>query len=109
MAFAALLLSLPLWQPPRAAADEPSVTFGPSDADSVAVYSGIYKNSFWWDHTNLTVAVSAAPNTDPVLVQAIHDAIETWRTVLANRLPMVSLTDVTYTIGNPQKADIVIH
>ena len=59
MAIAALLLALPLWQSPRAAADEPSVIFGPSDADSVEVYSGMtgYKNSFWWDHTNLTVAV----------------------------------------------------
>ena len=111
IAFAALLLSPILWEPPRAAADGPAVIFGLSDADSVQVYSGMagYKNSFWWDHTNLTVAVSAAPNTDPVLLEAIHDAVETWRTVLASQLPIVSITDVTHTIPNPQKADIVIH
>ena len=106
-----LLLSLFLWHPPRAVADEPAVIFGPSDADSVEVYSGMtgYKNSFWWNHTNLTVAVSVPHNADPVLVDAIHDAIETWRTVLVLRLPIVSITDVTDTIGNPQKADIVLH
>ena len=111
MALAALLLALPLSQPQRAATDEPPVIFGPSDADSVEVYSGMtgYKNSFWWDHTDLTVAVSAAPNTDPLLLSAIHDAIETWRTVLADRLPIVSLTDITGTTGNPQNADIVVH
>ena len=109
--FAALLFTLPFWQPAPVAADDPAVTFGSSDADSIEVYSGMngYRNSFWWDHTDLTVAVKAAPNTDPQMVSAIHDAIETWRTVLATRLPIVSLTDVTNTINNPQQADIVFH
>lgn len=93
------------------AADEPLVTMGPSDADSVAVLSALpgYKNSYWWDHTDLTVAVLAAPNLDPQMVRAIHDAVATWRTVLASRLPIVSLTDVTATSRNPQSADIVVH
>jgi hypothetical protein len=95
--------------PPSPAAEDPIVNFGPSDALSVEVYGGLYKNSFWWDHSNLTVAVSAAPDVDPLLKKAIHDAIETWRTLLADRLPIVSLTDITLTSKNPQRADIVIH
>jgi hypothetical protein len=42
-------------------------------------------------------------------VQAIHDGIATWSTVLASRLPIISLTDVTDTERNPRSADIVIH
>ena len=111
MAFAALLLALPFWQPQLAAAEEPLVIFGPSDADSIALLNGItgFRNRFWWNHTNLTVAVSAAPNVDPLLVEAIHDAIGTWRTVLASRLPIVSLTDVTDTARIQQRADVVVH
>lgn len=82
---------------------------GPSDAESVAVLSGIpgYKNAFWWDHANLTVAVRGSGNSDPVKLQAMRDAIEIWHEVLADRIPQVTLTDVTDT-KEPGQPDIVL-
>lgn len=99
---------------PAISADEALVSYGPSDAESVDVLSGLYDQSggpgtsFWWNHTDLTVAVFAAPDADPQLVQAIHEAIATWSSVLESRLPIVSLTDVTDYAHNRQNADIVL-
>ena len=93
-----------------AAADDPIFIYGSSDADSIEVFSGLpgYKNSFWWDHPNLTVAVHTAPNVDAAKLEAIRDAIEVWRAALATQLPEISLTDVT---GAPtsDSADILVH
>lgn len=111
----ALLLVIGLCASPAAAADEPLLTMGPSDADSVVVSSGAFDVSGgpgtpgWWDHTDLTVAVAAAPSADPVLTRAIHDAIATWSSVLTNRLPVVSLTDVTSGSPRSKNVDIVVH
>lgn len=102
------------------AAPEPVVSYGPSDAESLELTTATYwgpasKNGdfpngacCWWDHTNLTIAVRAAPNALPENVQAMHDAIALWRSVLASRLPEISLTDVTDT-PRATKADIVLH
>lgn len=100
---------------PPVSASDPLVTFGPSDAESIQVFSGAFDQSggpgtpFWWDHTNLTVAVSAAPRADPQLVDAIHDAIATWRDVLAAEIPTISLADVTNAAGPRSRADIIVH
>jgi hypothetical protein len=82
---------------------------GPSDAASIAIYSGQpgWKNTFWWDHPNLTVAVRGAANSDPAELQAMRDAIEIWRSTLAERFPQVSVTHVTDTQG-PGQPDIVL-
>jgi hypothetical protein len=101
--FAALLLGA---QP--VAAQELPVAFGDSDAESLVLLHGYYPG-YWWDHTDLTVAVLAAPNVDPEFEQAIRDAIATWSEVLADQFPTVSLTDVTDTARNPHRADIVVH
>ena len=69
--FAALLLGAQ----PLAAQEQP-VAFGDSDAESLVLLHGYYPG-YWWDHTDLTVAVLAAPNEDPVFVDAIRDAIAT--------------------------------
>ena len=94
----------------RVAADEPVFVYGPSDADSIAVLSGFdyNRNLYWWNHPNLTVAVRAAPNVDAAKLQAVRAAIAVWSTVLAVRLPEISLTDVTGATpqGNP---DIILH
>ena len=98
-------------------ADEPVVSYGPSDADSISLLAGsYYVNSkmagglpYWWDHTDLTVAVRSGPTTDAEDVQAVHDAIALWSSVLAARLPEISLTDVSFGNRNPQSADIIIH
>jgi hypothetical protein len=94
--------------PAHAQTDEPLVTFGDSDAESVALLHAFYPG-YWWDHTDLTVAVLSASNVDPVFVDAIRDAIATWSDVLEDEFPIVSLTDVTDTARNPQRADIVVH
>ena len=103
------------------AAAEPAVSFGPSDADSIELLTGTYWGppskdddfpegaAYWWDHTDLTIAVRAAPDARPADVQAMHDAIAVWSSVLAARLPEISLTDVTDEARNPMTADIVLH
>jgi hypothetical protein len=110
VAIAAVLMSSVLLGASEAAADEPVFVYGPSDADSIAVLSGLPgdKNQFWWDHPNLTVAVRAAPNADGAKLQALHNAIGVWSTTLAILLPEISLTDVTHLqrSGNP---DIILH
>lgn len=92
-----------------AAADDPAFTYGPSDAVSVAVLSGVpgYKNSFWWDHTDLTVTVRAGSSVDADKLQAMHDAIGVWSEVLASGIPEISLTDVTDS-RQPGTPDIVL-
>ncbi|MGV8850327.1 MAG: hypothetical protein ACOH16_12375 [Propionibacteriaceae bacterium] len=97
---------------------EPVVRYGASDARSIALLSGsLYVNSkmaggglpFWWDHSDLTATVLSAPTTDAEDVAAVHDAIALWRSVLAARLPGVSLTDVSTDSRKATNADIVVH
>lgn len=102
---------------PASNAAEPVVTFGPSDAVSIPLLSGTYYVNdkmagglpYWWDHTALTAAVQAAPSADAGDVQAIHDAIALWSSVLASRLPEVSLTDISASPDTAKSADIVVH
>jgi hypothetical protein len=91
-----------------AATQEPAVSFGESDAESIVLLHAFYPG-YWWDHTDLTVAVLSAPNVDPAFTDAIRDAIATWSDVLAEQFPYVTLTDVTDSARNPQRADIVVH
>jgi len=84
------------------------VSFGKSDAENIVLLHAYYPG-YWWDHTDLTVAVLSAPNVDPVFVDSIRDAIATWTRTLERKFPIVSLTDVTDTARNPQQADIVVH
>jgi hypothetical protein len=93
---------------PAGAQEEQPVAFGESDADSIVLLHAFYPG-YWWDHTDLTVAVLSAPNVDPEFTEAIRDAIATWSEVLEAEFPIVSLTDVTDTALNPQQADIVVH
>jgi hypothetical protein len=79
-------------------------------AESIAILSAYYPG-YWWDHTDLTVAVQFHPNADPALIAAVREAIVIWNDVLAaaGALSIVTLTDVTDS-GDPEhKADIVLH
>jgi hypothetical protein len=80
--------------------------------ESLAVLSAFYPG-YWWDHTNLTVAVQAHPKADPKLVAAAREAITIWNDVLADdpdlRRIELTLTDVTDTLRPAHKADIVLH
>lgn len=80
-----------------------------SNADSLEILSNYYPG-YWWDHTHLTIAVQAHPNAKPEQLAAIHDAIATWSAVLDDCFDgRITLTNVTSTARNPQKADIVVH
>jgi hypothetical protein len=92
----------------KAGAQDQRVAFGDSDAESIVLLHAFYPG-YWWDHTDLTVAVQAAPNVDPAMVEAIRDAIATWSKVLKEQFPIVSLTDVTDSARNAHRADIVVH
>jgi hypothetical protein len=81
-----------------------------SNAESLEILSNYYPG-YWWDHTNLTVAVQAHPKATEQQLEAIHDAIATWDEVLRDCFDgLITLTDVTGTQPSEQKAaDIVIH
>lgn len=81
-----------------------------SDADSLEILSNYYPG-YWWDHTDLTIAVQAHPNATPAQLAAIDDAIDTWTDVLDDCFDgLITLTNVTGTGNNPQQAaDIVVH
>ncbi len=102
------LTALLLLAGPTLAAPGALVTFGKSDAERIVLLHAYYPG-YWWDHTDLTVAVQAAPNVDPVFVTAIREAIATWSRVLSKQFPTISLTDVTDTVQTPHQADIVVH
>ena len=80
-----------------------------SNAESLEILSNYYPG-YWWDHTDLTVAVQAHPNAKPAQLKAIHDAIATWSETLYKCFDgLITLTDVTDSALNEQKADIVLH
>jgi predicted Zn-dependent protease len=63
---------------------------------------------YWWDHTDLTIAVQAHPSATEAQLDAIHDAIATWSDVLDRCFDgLITLTDVTG--SKRQAADIVVH
>ena len=81
-----------------------------SDAEALVILNNYYPG-YWWDHTNLTVAVQAHPRATDEQLAAIHDAIETWSEVLLDCFGgLITLTDVTGTQPSEQRAaDIVVH
>jgi predicted Zn-dependent protease len=80
-----------------------------SNADALEILSNYYPG-YWWDHTNLTIAVQAHPKAKPAQLAAIHAAIATWGNTLLDCFDgRITLTNVTSTARNPQKADIVVH
>jgi len=78
-----------------------------SNAEGLEILSNYYPG-YWWDHTDLTIAVQAHPSATPEQLAAIHDAIATWDAVLRDCFDgLITLTDVT---GSQRRAaDIVVH
>jgi hypothetical protein len=95
-------------QPPTGGA---SCTLPESDADALYVLNAIYPNRYVFDHTDLTVAVQAAPSATDEELAAIHDAIASWSGVLQQCFDgAITLTDVTGSQPSEQRAaDIVVH
>ena len=80
-----------------------------SDAEALVILSNYYPG-YWWDHTDLTIAVQAHPRTTDEQLDALHDAIQIWSSTLERCFDgLITLTDVTDTSLNAQKADIVVH
>lgn len=80
-----------------------------SNAESLEILSN-YSPGYWWDHTDITIAVQAARNVDAKYLKVIHKAIATWSEVLEDCFDgAITLTDVTGTHASKQKADIVLH
>jgi hypothetical protein len=114
LALAAVLLGA-LVLPLAASAGSKSltVTQGSSAAttQSVLILHGASNYpGYWWDHTHLTAAVQDHPNADPALVDAVHQAIATWDSVLRSEFGgLITLTDVSDELTANHKADIVVH
>jgi len=81
-----------------------------SNAVSLEILANYYPG-YWWDHTDLTIAVQAAPNVPTKYLRAINQAIATWTRVLEDCFDgAITLTNVTGTQPSEQKAaDIVLH
>lgn len=80
-----------------------------SNAEALEILSNYYPG-YWWDHTDLTIAVQAAPNVPTRYLRAINEAIATWTETLERCFDgAITLTNVTNTALNAQKADIVLH
>ena len=67
--------------PVTANAQEPAegvtCTMPESNAEALVILNNFYPG-YWWDHTDLTVAVQAHPSATDEQLAAIQDAIETW-------------------------------
>jgi hypothetical protein len=89
---------------------QPSCKLPESNAEALVILSNYYPG-YWWDHTDLTIAVQPHPKATEEQVQAVQDAIATWSDVLADCFDgLITLTDVTGSDRNPQQAaDIVVH
>lgn len=88
----------------------PTCNLPKSNAEGLVILSNYYPG-YWWDHTDLTIAVQAHPGVSDAHLAAVHDAIATWSSVLGDCFDgLISLTDVSGTGNNPQQAaDIVVH
>ena len=83
----------------------------PPDTESVLILHGAFNYpGYWWDHTDLTVAVQAHPKVDEESLAAVHQAIADWDYALRQEFGgLITLTDVTDQYTAKHKADIVLH
>ena len=83
----------------------------PEDTDSVLILHGAFTYpGYWWDHTQLTVAVQAHPNVEAESLAAVRQAIADWDDALQQGFGgLITLTDVTDELTAKHKADIVLH
>lgn len=86
---------------------QPTCNLPESDAEALVILSNYYPG-YWWDHTNLTIAVQAHPKATQEQLDAVQAAIERWSDVLSDCFDgLITLEDVT---GKQRRfADIVVH
>jgi hypothetical protein len=86
-------------------APQTTCNFPESDAEALEILSNDYPG-YWWDHTDLTIAVQAQPGISAEYLEAIDDAIATWAAVLEDCFDgLITLTEVE----SRRDADIVLH
>jgi hypothetical protein len=114
VAVAAVTLLIPVTASAKGGAGKPpssssgtTCSLPESDAEALVILNNFYPG-YWWDHTNLTIAVQAHPSATPEQLAAIRGAIATWRSTLQDCFDgLITLTDVT---GQQRKAaDIIVH
>jgi hypothetical protein len=88
----------------------PTCNLPASNAEALDILSNFYPG-YWWDHTDLTIAVQAHPRATAAQVAAVRNAFATWSAVLDDCFDgLITLTDVTDTLPSQQRAaDIVVH
>ena len=83
--------------------------FPESNAEGLVILSNFYPG-YWWDHANLTVAVQAHPSATAAQLEAIHNAIATWKSLLNDCFNgLITLTDVTGAKNRRRGVDIIVH
>jgi len=111
----ALAICLALLVPAAAAAGKkeaagsrlPTCNLPESNAEGLEILSNFYPG-YWWDHTNLTIAVQAHPSATAEQLAAINGAIATWSSTLQECFDgLITLRNVTG--AKRQAADIVVH
>ena len=95
---------------PKTSGPQTTCRLPESNAESLELLSTYYQG-YWWDHTDLTIAVQSHPHATDAQLDAVHDAIEIWSDVLLRCFDgAITLTDVTGTgTNNQQAADMVVH
>lgn len=80
-----------------------------SNAEALEILSNYYPG-YWWDHTNLTIAIQAHPSATQLQLKAIRDAISTWSNVLNDCFEgAITLTNVTGARNKRRGVDIILH
>jgi hypothetical protein len=101
-------------KPAQASADfqghGPKCRLPESNADGLEILSNYYPG-YWWDHTDLTIAVQAHPSATQAQLEAVNGAIATWSNLLDDCFDgLITLTNIT----NGKKkhrthVDIILH
>ncbi|HUG34993.1 MAG TPA: matrixin family metalloprotease [Anaerolineales bacterium] len=96
-------------KPSEAPPGIPDCSLPESNAEGLEILSNYYPG-YWWDHTNLTVAVQAHPSATQEQRSAINDAIATWDAALRDCFDnLITLTNVTGQKNRRRGVDIVLH
>lgn len=77
-----------------------------SNAEALVILEDYYAGKYWWDHTDLTVAIQAHPSVTAEQLAALRRAITTWDSVLRDCFDsVITMTEVS----GRRNADIVVH
>ena len=80
-----------------------------SNAEKLEILNNYYPG-YWWNHADLTIAVQAHPSATEATLEALHNAIATWRAVLNDCFHgQITLTDVTGSKNRRRAVDIIVH